>query len=236
MSTSKKIMSGDMIERLTPAKRKRLQAKRETQGWLGTAPPNLRADKLKLHLPERLRAMPEAAPFLSDVERIIAQVSTRPRRPSAGERRAALTSIEAAVHQLQNVLSGLDFASETYEDLEPDFQYKLKRSREGRPVGPALPDGTPDLPDLLERLKGDLSALRLGCASAAAGIPVDRNSRDKGPERLLAYQVAHAYSIRFGKLPPKRSWFADDFLAYIGGEIGLDIGHGIVGEIVAAMT
>jgi len=212
-------------------------------GWVKPVP-TLAPEFLREYLPAKLRKGPAAAGFLlavRDSAELIANWLDDLPAETPDTVRDQIRAVEAAAYRMQNALAPLKDASDAFDSLDVNAQYLLLRTREvgkpteGRPVVPPLHTDAADLAHMLQRMHDDLGALRVLCDHTAAKVRPER-STPKHYERRLVSAVAEHHRNYFGKLPPKRSWFADDFMVYVGQCVGLNIGHRIVGEVIAAMS
>lgn len=159
-----------------------------------------------------------------------------------GTRSAWIKELETSSHAmrcaLNPLMTGRDRA-QVVDDLEPLADYLLSRARDGRgheagrPNAPALRTDAASLTELLERLATDLADLELICDAMLMKLQRLPSSAPKHNERNLIRLIAKSHMNHFGRLPPKRSWFGDHFMPYVGQCVGLDIGHRIVGEEVS---
>lgn len=212
-------------------------------GWVKPLP-ELAPGLLGEYLPERLRDDPRATGFLAatrDSAETIAQMVEGRQSETTDTVRDQIQGIEAAARRMQAALKPLEAASEAFEWLQADAHYLLLRTREvnmpteGRPVVPPLHTDATDLAHMLQRMHDDLGALRVLCDHTAGKVQPQR-STPKHYERQLVSAIADHYRHHFGELPPKRSWFADEFMVYVGECVGLTIGHRIVGEVIASKS
>lgn len=205
--------------------------------------PGLEPEAMKRYLPARLQAHPRCAEFLarlSDLAAVVKDMADDSPVLTHAELREQLHAVDDGAHRMQHALQPLASASEAFEALNTQFGYLAMRARErdmptaGRPVVPALAPDVLDLPDLLKRISTDLQTLRTACAYTTKRIQPVR-SAPRAHERWLARATVELFRDCFGKLPPQRSWFADEFMAEIGERMGMPIGHRVVGEVVRAM-
>lgn len=205
----------------------------------------LTVDALRLQLPMDDRNRPEASACLGAVlecvEAYFARASSEHDVPS-GQVRYDLLSASHAAAEMQEALAPLADTSAVYDALDLRCRHLVLRARQQeepaatRPAVPALAnDAPPNLADLLTRIHADLQALRTATEYAVGRISSPRSS-PKDRERALVKAIALSYRNHFGALPPQRSWFADALMAHIGDCLGVDIGHRIVGEVVAGMA
>ena len=193
-------------------------------------------------LPDSLRAHPAAVAFVEGVIEHAADVAAQEAAditPAATQ--ARLREVDLAAHKMQHELHPLAGASATFAALDAQFLYLRMRAREGaaapqegRPEVPGLPADVPDLPALLERIDGDLQALRIACCYTAERITPKR-STPKDRERGLVRGIACLFRHHFGELPPKRGWFAEVFIATVADQLKLVVGHHVVGEVVGEL-
>ncbi len=126
--------------------------------------------------------------------------------------------------------------------LQPLGDYLLLRAneygsnQEGRPKVPQLPSNADSFAALLERTASDLESLELICKHMQSKLVELPSSMPKYRERRLIRTCAVLFRNFFGRLPPKRGWFGDQFMPYVGECIGFEIGHRIVGEIVSELA
>jgi hypothetical protein len=204
----------------------------------------LEPDKLRGYLPAVLRAHAGAAGFLADVQdaaTTVAAMAADAPDSTADEVRDQVQAIEVAARRMQAALTPLTDASHVFECLDAHAEYLLLRTREvgmptvGRPVVPTMDTTAPDFAGLLQRLHGDLAALRVACNHTADQITPQRGI-PKGHELHLAKCIVAAFQRNFGRPPPgRRSWFADEFMAYIGETMGMKIGHRLIDEAKASL-
>lgn len=212
-------------------------------GELVAVRPSLRVENLSLYLRKTLRGRPEAKAFLANVGDIAEALAPEDADKfclTPGAMRGSLLAIELAAHTMQSALLPLADGGQTFSVLDSHFGYLLIRARDaGAPAGdranvPTLPEHSLDLTLLLTRIHSDLQTLRVGCVYASGKLLPTRNiSKDR--EAMVATDIAMAYQAHFGEAPPQRGWFAP-FVEYVGAEIGLKVGHAIVGTTVANMT
>lgn len=210
------------------------------RGWTRQVA-TLAPEHMSRHLPEKLRQHPGASGFMADVRdsaELVAQRASFQGTETPDALRDRFKAVEGAAHRMQAALSPLARASEAFDCLDAHAKYLLWRTREaskrteGRPGVPAMHTDAADLAGMLQRVHDDLKALRVLCDYAAAQ-PRGGRSELKYFERQLITAVVKHHQRHFFSLPPKRSWFADDFMLYIGVCIEMKIGHNIVGEVVA---
>lgn len=212
-------------------------------GWVKPVS-DLAPERLREYLPPKLQAHPGAEAFMAGVRDSAELVATwREDLPAETPDtvRDRIRAVEAAARRMQAALAPLKRQSDAFDCMDVNAGYLLLRTREvgmpteGRPVVPRLHTDADDLTHMLQRLHDDLGALQVLCAHTAAHVRPER-STPKHYERQLVAAAAEHYRHHFGKWPPKRSWFADAFLPYVGECIGLTIGHRIVGEVIAEKT
>ena len=199
-------------------------------------------------IPPRVSAAPVFEPWLEMVEESAALVSDMARDTptvTAGVQREWLEGLADAAHRMRNALAPLESGGERdslTEILRGVGDYLLWRARDGigarprRPVVPRLRSDAPDVSTLLDRMAKDLVALQQICAHLQGAFDELPSSSPKHHERDLIAQCALSYRQLFGQLPPKRGWFGDEFMPYIGECVGMDIGHRIVGEVVSDLA
>lgn len=201
--------------------------------------PGLETDKLQALLPKELQAHAGAAGFAVDVQEAAATVAAMAGDVSgvtAEEVRKKMGALDTAARRMQAALMPLADSSHTFECLDAHAEYLLLRTREvgmptaGRPVVPEMHTTAADLAGMLQRLHGDLAALRVACSHTAGQITPQRGI-PKGHELHMATCVVTAFLRHFGKLPPgRRSWFADEFMVDVGKMMGMKIGHRLIDE------
>lgn len=155
-----------------------------------------------------------------------------------------LDELGQAAHRMRNalaVLSAGNDRSALFDLLQPLGDYVLWRARDGigaaagRPKVPAVRTDAGDFEHLMNRMVADLEALRAIADHQRSKLTDLPSSMPKHRERQLVRWCALAFKTACGRLPPKRGWFGDAFMPYVGECIGLDVGHRIVGEVVTAL-
>ena len=179
--------------------------------------PGLETGRLQALLPRALRAHDCAAGFCADVQEAaatVADMAADAPDSTADEVRDQVQAIEVAARRMQAALTPLTDASHVFECLDAHAEYLLLRTREvgvptaGRPIVPAMHTTAPYFAGLLQRLHGDLAALRVACNHTADQITPQRGI-PKGHELHMAKCIVAAFQRNFGQLPPgRRSWFA----------------------------
>lgn len=205
--------------------------------------PYLEASRLRLQLPDALRSADATPKFLATVARVAAML--RPHYKDVaemqkpGEARKQLVDVERAARRMQVALGPLAGGSQLYDLAAGKFSFAHTFARAKRTRGPDeidmefFIDPPGSLWVLLERVDADLTLLRVVCDYVAAQVKPDRNA-PKGPERGLVHMVATVHRDCYGRWPPARSWF-EPFMIYVGKEVGLDLGHTVVGSVVAEL-
>lgn len=175
----------------------------------------------------------QAAEFLKGCAtsaQIVSEDSAR-HGSTAGDVRTALVGLEGAAHRMQNALQPLaGDGSAAFYALESSFDVL----RLVPPDGVELPDGTPELGDLLARLWADLEALRIGADFAnQKKSPIRPATKGGEQARVLVRLAAQSFARVAGKLPPghKDAWFAD-FMSVLAAAVNLECGHRIVSGVV----
>lgn len=163
------------------------------------------------------------------------------REGTPSELRTVLQTVEQHTHAARASLRPLGDGSESFDTLQPSYEYLTMRAREGsatdpdRPPVPDLPTkDTPKLADLLSRLDRDLRTLEMLCEHVASKIEPSRNP-EKFYERSLARALVLHHRDAFGTLPPVRQWFGDRFVTYIGDRVGMTIGWRLISEEITKL-
>ncbi|TAK75610.1 MAG: hypothetical protein EPO12_18285 [Aquabacterium sp.] len=187
-------------------------------------------------LPKRYREHPRAGEFLAAVSGIATFARERRRLdaeddglPTAAAIRDGLDKIAVSLRGARPAVEALFQAcglydepverSALYEALSGHAGYVIFRNEQcsvgqpDRPEVPPLPEGTPALPFLLERLSADMLALRTLCEFAAGKIQPEKSSV-RSTERELAASLVMAFREAFGSSPPKSSGFIA-FVAHV---------------------
>lgn len=198
-------------------------------------------------IPAWVREHPEFAHWLANVSEAAAEIGDRAQDAAGatlGEQAEWLGALSDAAHRMRNALAPLERGGQREEltdMLAPLGDYLLWRARdgigasEGRPVVPDLKSDARTTAALLERMATDLEALMQLCHHMQGKLTRIPSSQPKVYERNMVKACAVSFCEHFGRLPPKRSWFGDDFMPYVGQCLGLEIGHRIVGEVVAEL-
>jgi hypothetical protein len=199
-------------------------------------------DALRNLLPLAKRDLPTSSSFIEGVQAIAAtwaDIAADSPEKTPDTIKRELKRIEGVAHRMSNALAPLADGSELFENLETGAMYLFMRNNEtssdtaGRPVVPSLSTNTTNLAALLQRISGDLEALRTACTHTAQKIKPKR-STEKSTERNVVELVVKAYEGAFGELPPLSDWFTDDLVAFVGQRMGLSIGKTVVTEVVNA--
>jgi hypothetical protein len=201
----------------------------------------LGVQELLLLMPVSMRTLAATPGFLAQVQEIAAtwaNVAADQPEQTPDAIKQIIHRVRTAAHAMRNELGVLAGGSEAFRDLQTGSMYLFLRNNEvdapapGRPVVPALPTDARSLDQLLQRVHGDLEALRV-CTEHTAQNIKPAKSRAKWIEREVVKLVAMAHQAAFGKPPPKRSWFGNDFMPFVGECMNLEIGHRVVGEEVS---
>lgn len=199
-------------------------------------------------IPSEFAERPELAKWLAAVEEVAELENEMARGAPAvtvGLQSEWLAGLTDATRRMRSALGMLKVGAdrESLADLlQPDGDYLLRRAnecsstQEGRPRVPHVPGGAIDFAALLERMANDLEALELICKHTQGKLVGLPSSLPKYRERRLIKNCAVLFRNFFGRLPPKRGWFGDEFMPYVGECIGFDIGHRIVGEVVSELA
>lgn len=156
-----------------------------------------------------------------------------------------LDELGQAAHRMRNALAVLSASGDRaalFELLQPLGDYVLWRARDGigavagRPSVPVVDTDAANFAHLMTRMVADLQALRAIADHLGAKLTDLPSSMPKHHQRQLVKWCALSFQAAFGRLPPKRGWFGDAFMPYVGECIGLQIGHRIVGEVVTALA
>jgi hypothetical protein len=199
-------------------------------------------DALRNLLPLAKRDLPTSSSFIAAVQGIAAtwaEVASDFPQTTPDTIKRELEKIEALAHRMSNALAPLADGSELFENLETGAMYLFMRNNEvssdtaGRPVVPSLSTDATNLAALLQRISGDLEALRAACNHTAKKI-TPRRSQEKWLERKVVELVVTAYQKAFDELPPLSDWFLEEFMQFIGGRMKLSIGKTVVTDVVNA--
>jgi hypothetical protein len=202
----------------------------------------LDAEALSLFLHVAKRNLPSTSGFLAAVQDIAAtwaNVAADLPTKTADDIKQEIEDIGKAAHGMRDKLSALAGGSQVFRDLETGSMYLFMRNNEvgsettDRPVVPSLPTDARNLPQLLQRLYGDLQALRVCCDHTAQNINPAKSS-PKWLEREVVTRVALAYKAAYGELPPLSDWFAKAFMGFVGQRMRLSIGKTVVTQAVKA--
>ena len=212
--------------------------KRESTGELSSALTRLVNDAQS---PNSLLTHPQIKSFCITVSHAAQSAREGVGASTPGQIKTGIVEIDVAARQFEYALKVHSTAA--IEVLSSHFDYLVMRNNEtnpvvvGRPEVPQLPHDTPRLEALIERIRSDIEALKIGCDYAASRIKPDANARlEKDTARELTRQVAAAFHSSFGTYPPGRSWFGNDFMPTVGLEIGLVIGQQVVGDVVKELS
>lgn len=151
------------------------------------------------------------------------------------------TAADRWARTLKRLEAGGDRAA-LFDALQPLGDYLLWRARDGigsQPGRPAVPNMDTDARDtaaLFTRMQGDLASLAALCRRMEGKLTALPTSSPAHRERELVAGCVVAFRRHFGKLPPQRGWFGDQFMPHVGECIGLSIGWRVVAETVREQT
>jgi hypothetical protein len=200
--------------------------------------------QLVLLVPEKLRKTSEAVAFVEEavnVANYFADVGESLHPPSHVAAKTALQDTETAAQKMQSAMAPFIGETDAYGLMSwccgSRFAVELEAGSSLVNLSncPPLNTTAPNLQELLTRLWVDLETLRIACGHTAGKIEAKQRPPVKEFERLMIQDIAQAYLNAFGKLPPQRGWFGNDFMPFLGKTMGLEIGHKIVGEVVSSM-
>lgn len=187
------------------------------------------------------------SPWLEDVQNVAAMVSDMAAgspKVRPGELSDWLEALTGSADRMRRGLGRLEAGrdrAELFDMLQPIGDYILWRASPGagdsagRPVVPPVHSAAPTFAALLERMADDLDTLTAVCAHQQRRLVGLPTSTPAHGSRRLVNGCASAFRSRFGTLPPRRSWFGDDFMPYVGACIGLEIGWRVVAEAVGEL-
>lgn len=206
------------------------------------------AVRARCTLPAQVHAAAAFETWLGQVEEAAAtvrQMACDKPSETPGVQALWLDELSQAAHRMRNALAVLAAGNERsalFELLQPLGDYVLWRARDGigavagRPPVPPVATDAASFADLMTRMVSDLEGLRAISDHLRSKLTDLPSSMPKHHERQLVKSCALSFRAVFGTLPPKRGWFGDQFMPYVGECIGLEIGHRIVGEVVGELA
>ncbi len=197
-------------------------------------------------IPSRVREHPAFARWLASVSGEAENAGALAEDPGAatlGTQSEWLAALGDAAHRMRNALALLESGApreELTEWLIPLGDYLLGRygigPRDGLPPVPKLESDAGSLVMLLDRMATDLESLGQLCTYMLGKEVALPTSKPKLQERRFIAACAESYRRVFGVLPPKRGWFGNEFMPYVGECLGMEIGHRIVSEVITELS